>query len=227
MRGKGINFKAQVSEIFRMRMRRKYFWALALSTPFILGLGYYIFTKTNPNGLYKVGSIIDELNGVPIYYNGGVYTIQGRNLSAEGYNLGIRYQCVEFVKRYYFEVYHHRMPDSYGHAKDFFDPLVADGELNRKRGLIQYTNGSLSKPLVGDLVVYRSWFLNPYGHVAIVAKVEDTFLEIAQQNPGPFSGSRETLTLRKRGNKWYISDNAILGWLRFLGNAKNPKPQDF
>lgn len=36
---------------------------------------------------------------VAIYFNGGVNMSQGRNLTIDGYNLGIRYQCVEFVKR--------------------------------------------------------------------------------------------------------------------------------
>ncbi|WP_413044376.1 hypothetical protein [Pseudomonas sp. YJ42] len=65
--------------------------------------------------------------------------MRGRNLTQDGYNLGLRYQCVEFVKRYYFERHGHRMPDSYGHAKDFFDPQVGDGALNARRGLLQFT----------------------------------------------------------------------------------------
>lgn len=49
----------------------------------------------------------------------------------DGYNVGLRYQCVEFVKRYYsLEHYAHRMPNSYGHAKDLFDPRVEDGAMN-------------------------------------------------------------------------------------------------
>ena len=83
---------------------------------------YAAATRINPNNQHAVGEQLDELNGVAIYYNGGVNTVQGRNLSQDGYNLGLRYQCVEFVKRYYFERHGHRMPDTYGHAKDFFDP---------------------------------------------------------------------------------------------------------
>jgi len=51
-------------------------------------------TRFNPNSQHAVGDRIDELNGVAIYYNGGVNTVQGRNLSKDGYNLGLRYQCV-------------------------------------------------------------------------------------------------------------------------------------
>ncbi len=86
--------------------------------PLIALAAYYGATRVDPNSQHAVGEQLDELNGVAIYYNGGVNTVQGRNLSEDGYNLGLRYQCVEFVKRYYFERYDHRMPDSYGHAKD-------------------------------------------------------------------------------------------------------------
>ncbi len=49
-----------------------------------------------------IGSIIDEFNGVAVYYNHNVGNVSGRNLAPDGYNLGLKYQCVEFVKRYYF-----------------------------------------------------------------------------------------------------------------------------
>ncbi|MGN2920302.1 hypothetical protein ACTFQ5_16360 [Aliivibrio fischeri] len=69
-----------------------------------------------------------------------------RNVAADGYNLGLKYQCVEFVKRYYYEYFNHKMPDTYGHAKDFFNPDLPDGNLNKQRNLIQYKNGSLNPP---------------------------------------------------------------------------------
>lgn len=49
------------------------------------------------------------------------------------YNIGLKYQCVKFVKRYYYEHLNHKMPDSYGHEKDFFDNTIADGQLNKKQ----------------------------------------------------------------------------------------------
>ena len=71
------------------------------------------------------GDPLDSLNGVVVYCNGGFSGNSGRNM-VDGYNIGLKYQCVEFVKRYYFERFDHRMPNSYGHAKDFFDSTVAD-----------------------------------------------------------------------------------------------------
>ena len=153
---------------------------------------------------------MDSLNGVVVYCNGGMNATHGRNV-VDGYNVGLKYQCVEFVKRYYLEHFHHRMPNSYGHAKDLFDTAVADGALNPARRLMQFMNGSNTKPRAGDLLVLNGWIGNPYGHVAIVSKVEDDELEVVQQNTG---SSREAYVLDLRSGHWWVDSKRVLGWLR-------------
>ena len=74
-----------------------------------------------PKKIYHVGDIVDSYNGVPVYYNGDVGHVLERNTTSDGYNLGLKYQCVEFVKRYYYAHFDHKMPDAMGDAKDFFD----------------------------------------------------------------------------------------------------------
>ena len=175
--------------------------------------GYWAATHLNLDPGRDVGAVVDEFNGVKVYYNGGVNHSEGRNLSPDGYNLGIKYQCVEFVKRYYFEHFGHRMPDPFGHAKDFYDAGTAQGALNRKRGLVQYRNAQSEKPQVDDLIVFASTLFNPYGHVAIVAGVTEREVEIVQQNPGPFSGSRARLAMDTAEGRWKVAGGA-LGWLR-------------
>ena len=161
-----------------------------------------------------VGDKVDSLNGVYVYYNNSVGNVSGRNTTADGYNLGLKYQCVEFVKRYYYENLDHKMPDSYGHAKDFFVKGVADGKMVKSRNLVQYTNPSSSKPKVNDLLVYDATTFNKYGHVAIVSKVSDKKIEIIQQNPGSSEPSRETYKLIEKNGKWKIEHDKVLGWLR-------------
>lgn len=204
-------------------LRRTFLIGLAALPLVTLGL-YSAVTRIDPNPRHVVGEQLDELNGVAIYYNGGVNTVQGRNLTQDGYNLGLRYQCVEFIKRYYFERYGHRMPDTYGHAKDFFDPRVGDGGLNAKRGMLQFTNGSTMPPQADDLLVFAPSLLNRYGHVAIIASVGSETLEIAQQNPGPFGRSRESLALAQRDGRWYLGNDKVQGWLRLpAADQHNPK----
>ena len=96
-------------------------WLLAIFVLIAAVFGaYQLITRMPLGSRVSPGTQIDDLNGVAIYYNGGVNQSHGRNLSTGGYNLGIRYQCIEFVKRYYYERLGHQMPDSYGHAKTFF-----------------------------------------------------------------------------------------------------------
>ncbi len=87
----------------------------------------------------------------------------GRNTGPDGYNIGMKYQCVEFVKRYYYQRFHHKMPDSYGNAKEFYDAAVPDSGLNQKRALLQFCNGSISKPRLEDLLIFDGHPGNPYG----------------------------------------------------------------
>lgn len=200
--------------------------AVALMAVAVLAFGgYHGLTRVALGGELAPGSPIDELNGVAIYYNGGVNQSRGRNISADGYNLGIRHQCVEFVKRYYFERFGHRMPDSYGHARSFFDPVLADGGFNRQRGLLQYRNGAGGVPQTDDILVFGPSWLNPYGHVAIVVEVNAHAVIIAQQNAGPLLSSREALPLQNAR----IANERVLGWLRLPGAAlpsaaPSPKP---
>ena len=149
-----------------------------------------------------------------VYYNGAVGNVNGRQRASDGYNIGLKYQCVEFVKRYYYEHLHHKMPNSYGHAKDFFDLNLNDGEKNTQRNLTQYRNPSRTKPKVNDLLVYSGTALNPYGHVAIISRVSEKEIEIIQQNPGPYSNSRATYDLIYKDGLWNIQNDRILGWLR-------------
>ncbi|WP_289665342.1 CHAP domain-containing protein [Flavobacterium panacagri] len=189
--------------------------ALIIISVLVLGYtGIKVVKKINLNSHYKIGQALDSLNGVKVYYNGGVDHIAGRNVTKDNYNLGLKYQCVEFVKRYYYEHYKHKMPDAYGHAKDFFDPRVKDGELNSKRDLTQYTNPSKEKPEVGDLMIFSGSILNRFGHVAIISKVSENEIEIIQQNPGPFNDSREKFELEKEKGYYKIKNERLLGWLR-------------
>jgi len=162
----------------------------------------------------KVAQPIDNLNGVNVYYNGKVSNVTGRHIAPDGYNLGLKYQCVEFIKRYYYEYYSHRMPDSYGHAKDFYDPSIADGLMNRSRDLRQFTNGSISRPRTGDILIFGPTPTNKYGHIGIVSKSGRNKIEMIHQNSGPKNSSRSTYKMKKSQEKWFVANDYVLGWLR-------------
>lgn len=160
----------------------------------------------------EVGAIIDRFNGVAVYYNGNLRNTDGRNVTSDGYNLGLKWQCVEFVKRYYYLRYGHRMPDPWGHAIDFFNKTLPDNSYNAQRGLRQYRNPSVEKPQVEDIIVFAGEDGNPFGHIAIVSKVGPNYVEIVQQNVG--KQSRYTLPLFDMVDSWRIANIDVLGWLR-------------
>ncbi len=197
----------KVIRILKKRITNSFLF-IAFILPFVIGCENFNSKD------YEFGDKVDSLHGVYVYYNGLVGNVKGRNLAQDGYNLGLKYQCVEFVKRYYYEHLNHKMPDSYGHAKDFFDTTLKDGQTNKRRALTQYTNSSKTKPKVDDLLVFDGTSFNKYGHVAIISKVTDNEIEIIQQNPGKYGDFRDTFTLKKNKGLWEIKSDKVLGWLR-------------
>lgn len=160
----------------------------------------------------QVGEVIDSFNGINVYYNGDQGNVFGRNLAAGNYNLGLKYQCVEFVKRYYYINYGHKMPYTYGHAKELFDETLPDLKLNHKRDLYQFINGSEFRPLPGDILVFGPNYKNPYGHAGIVTVSKGKKLEIIHQNVG--ESTRELFIVSEINGRFFVVDPDIKGWLR-------------
>ena len=157
---------------------------------------------------YHIGEMIDEYRGIPVYYNGEPYQSQGRHMSPGGYNYGMKWQCVEFVKRYYYNRLKHEMPDTYGHAKDFFNRELRDGDFNTRRNLYQFINGGVFKPSADDIVVYDG---DDYGHVAIITEVGEDYLMLIQQNVG--TATRHKIPFAKHDNHYYIMNRNVIGFL--------------
>ena len=169
-------------------------------------------SRSKPTG--KTGQVIDSYKGVDVFYNGAASNVFGRNTTKDGYNLGLKYQCVEFAKRFYYEAYNHKMPDSYGHARDFFDPNVSHGGFNKKRGMYQYRNRQHDRPKRDDLMVIGPSPGNKFGHLFIVTKVTGSSVEFVQQNGGASNPSRGTYALVNEDGLWNLKVPHLLGWLR-------------
>jgi hypothetical protein len=127
------------------------------------------------------GDSIGSLNGVIVYFNsGGIMSCDGeRNLSVNGYSYGIKWQCVEFVRRYYYDYLDHEMPSRNGHASHYFRDAIASGSINSERNLLQYHNGDI-RPQKNDILVWPG----AYGHVSIVTNVTDSTVSTIAQNIG-------------------------------------------
>lgn len=156
---------------------------------------------------------IDEYQGVSVYPNGDDFTkSHGRHFHWSGYYFGQKWQCVEFIKRFYFLHKGHQMPNVWGHALDFFDPQIPHGSLNPERGLVQFYNGYEIPPQADDLIVFQE--LTNYGHVAIVTEVTSDTVEVIQQNV--LGKTRMQFPLQFRDGGWWVGDTSLVatGWLR-------------
>jgi len=150
------------------------------------------------------GDSIGSFNGIIVYLNsGGIMSCNGeRNLSANGYSYGIKWQCVEFVRRYYYNYLNHEMPSRNGHASHYFRDAIPSGSMNLERDLLQYHNGDV-KPQKNDILIWPG----TYGHVAIVTNVTETTVSTIAQNVG--QNCTEVLSL----NEYTISGGCV-GLLR-------------
>lgn len=185
----------------------KYLWLCILILS--VGMGLHLFFQT-PVKEHSPVKIIDSYKSVPVYYNNLDRTDDNREtFSSDGYYYGLRWQCVEYVKRFYYVAKQHRMPNVFGDAKDFFDPSVPQGGLNKERGLVQYKNGGKEKPHPDDILVFTN---APYGHVAIVTKVTPDAVEVIQQNR---KNSRQVFALTVKNQHYFIGTSSKpVGWLR-------------
>lgn len=197
---------------------KKIIWGIIISTILAAG-GIYIhnrysyFDKKTVEVSMEVGIELDNYKGVAVFNNGKDYVQNyGKSYSKDGYYYGFKWQCVEYIKRFYYDVKGHKMPDGFGNAKDFFDTELSQGMLNKKRGLIQYINGNIMQPKEDDLIVFND---TKYGHVAIVTEVKDDFIEIIQQNI--YGKTRDKYSLTYKDGKYTVGGNgerSPAGWLR-------------
>ena len=159
---------------------------------------------------YQCGDVVNELEGIPIYYNSGLHSCgEGRHMNDDGtYSYGMKWQCVEFVRRFYKQYFDHAMPEKYGNAIDYFDFQLKHGEINQKRALRQFQNGGSEKPQKYDLLVCN--YPLKYGHVAIIAEVGTNYIVVAQQNT---SEAFQRMELKNEDQQWTILEDCA-GFLR-------------
>lgn len=159
----------------------------------------------------NVGKVRDSYRGVQVYDNGVFFfRSHGKHYSDDGYYYGQKWQCIEFVKRFYYEARKHKMADGMGHAMTFFDEQLPHGGLNQRRGLIQFRNGSEDKPRPEDLIVFTD---TKYGHVAIITQVSAASLEIIQQNI--MGNTRQSFNLMATNGHYFVTaPRKPAGWLR-------------
>lgn len=172
------------------------------------------------NGNPCFGTLLGSFNGVNAYSNcTAEYDSQTYNYET-GINTGLKYQCVEFVNRYYKIVYGLDLKSTgiYGNANHYYSNAST-------AGLTAYPNGGSVAPQIGDILCSNGNSSN-IGHVAIVKAVNSTSIDVIEQNFSNAAGGCYA-TLSRSGNTisgfGTTSNYPVTGWLRYPSSS-NPTP---
>ena len=127
-----------------------------------------------------------------------------------GIYVGIKWQCVEYIRRYYLSIYGLDLASMHrGDANTWYDSAA-------NMGLDSYINGGSNRPQIGDILVSNE---GDYGHVGIVRSVSDSQVCTIQQNfLNDSSDVNRCLTLTVTEGNYTVagfsSAYPVHGWLR-------------
>lgn len=182
------------------------------------------------NSKERCATHIGFVVGVPAYSNctdiiksdfDNIISFNGKTIIS-----GTQWQCVEYARRYLIT----KLGVTFGSVKgaeDVFALKTAESIQNGKNYKFKsFKNGlkcsNENEPNVNDVIIWaRNADDTPYGHIAVILKIEDSQIFIGEQNWNDIwmspSYSR-ILTLNKNNNKCTIEDEnyTILGWKRVI-----------
>ncbi|MDG4551128.1 MAG: CHAP domain-containing protein [Candidatus Contendobacter sp.] len=148
------------------------------------------------NNKYRFGAITGTYNGVPAYSNCQSIYVSDQPSSYSGYTTGWKWQCVEYVARYF---------------KAIFNKKIAGGDANSycarasEKGLKKSDNGKTSdKPQPGNVICSNG---GKHGHCAIIRAVGSDYVEVIEQNfNNSSSDANHRLSLKKIDGKYKVGD---------------------
>jgi hypothetical protein len=163
------------------------------------------------------GETLGSSGAVEAYSNCAPGCINPEPNEWQGTFTGIRWQCVEYVRRWLLV----NTGAVYGDvdiAADIWDQVdhLVDVASRKKLPLEAWPNGSTQPPRTGDLLVYARAYLGT-GHVAVVTDVDyaNGVIEVGEQNyqntrwPGDYA---RRIVLARKGDGWWLHDAYLIGW---------------
>jgi uncharacterized repeat protein (TIGR02543 family) len=173
------------------------------------------------------GTSLGSFNGVTTYSNGSGTYDSGIHNNDTGIFTGLKWQCVEYVQRYYYLQYGMNLYTLSGgiNAYQFFGAAST-------MDLTAYANGSTTPPQAGDILC----FSGGNGHVAIVRGTSfnergqnELDLDIIEQNgTNDISDAWFPLTYTVSGGVYNVSaahlsaSLSVQGWLRKVATNQRP-----
>lgn len=155
------------------------------------------------------GTLLGVFNNRNLYSNGSTSYFSGKTNSYGSYVTGYKWQCVEWIVRYYAAIY--QLYIRGGNANSFYSAATS-------KGLLRFPNGSSSPPQPGDILCSAG---GTYGHVAIIREVDLNagLVYYCQQNW--FQDSRDVrrkMILTQKNGTYTLANFSnsypIQGWLR-------------
>lgn len=142
----------------------------------IILTGLFLLTSLGLAEAASYNTYLGSFNNIYVYSNGTPGYVSGKTNSVNGYITGYKWQCVEFVNRYFWLKFGKKI--SGGNANTYY--ANASG-----KGLNRAANGGTNKPQVGNILTSNG---GSYGHVAIIRSVPTTSstgtytMYVSQQN---------------------------------------------
>lgn len=123
-----------------------------------------------------------------------------------------RWQCVEYIKRFYYEAMGINLYKPIGIARNYWDKYDNTGDYSyiKNSGLEKCNNDFSCRLNLGDILVFST---APYGHVAIEVNENGSQIKIIEQNYRSDDNSERYLDIQTQNTKYKILDNTVIGWL--------------
>jgi hypothetical protein len=152
--------------------------------------------------------------GTPLGQFYGIHNFSNKGGSRTYDFLGWEYECVEYVNRYYYEIFDYPSWKGKGHAYQYFYNIPSN-----YNDITPHDNCSSSnRPATGDIMVWdKSTENQNHGHVAIVKDADDYSVEVIQQNVTQnLQDASYYLKMTYENGKYCVTSTLgpILGWLR-------------
>lgn len=159
------------------------------------------------------GTLLGYYNGVSVYSNGNINYVSNEYNYYNGTNTGMKWQCVEFVNRFYLLIFNKNIRIAGTNANEYHGSAT-------QRGLYPYSNISSIPPAINDILCFGGGS-SGYGHVVIIREVGYNYVKIAQQNgTNNYSDTSFTLTMTIENGLYNISASNlssslyVQGWLK-------------
>jgi parallel beta-helix repeat protein len=191
----------------KIRIAAMIFMALMVTSAFPLGAS----GQVEASGL-SFGTQVGEYKGIIAYSNWKNDYVSNEYNYVDVYNTGMKWQCVEYVNRYYYTIYGMEIRIPGTNAEDYYD-TASD------RGLIAYPNGGTTSPQPGDILCSNG---GTHGHVAIVREVTADSIHVIHQNwANTAADNDKTISMSVSGGHCTVSGFSgsypVQGWLRKPG----------